>query len=89
MTPEPPITIPLRPRKATLKPLLPGGKPRYEMPRTPGMLRAIIRDRLTHLKTLHPDSWEYIRGMQRVAELEKELHALDAAAMAAKAQDAA
>lgn len=85
MTPDPSITIPMRPSPAaprqTRRP--------YQIPRTPGLLRAIIGDRLAHLKTLHPDSWEYIRGMQRVAELESELHALDTAAMAAQAQGAA
>ena len=89
MMPDPTIIIPMRPTRATLKPLLPGGKPRHEMPRSPGMLRAIIQDRLDHLRKLHPDSWEFIRGMQRVAEMENELHALDQAAMASCAKGAA
>ena len=89
MTPDPTIIIPMRPTRATLKPLIAGGKPRHEMPRSPGMLRAIIRDRLDHLQKLHPDSWEFIRGMQRVAEMENELHALDQAAIASCAKGAA
>ena len=89
MMPDPTIIIPMRPTRATLKPLIPGGNPRYEMPRTPGMLRGIIRDHLDHLRNLHVDSWEFIRGMQRVTEMENELHAFDQAAMASRAKEAA
>ena len=53
------------------------------------MLRGIIRDHLDHLRNLHVDSWEFIRGMQRVTEMENELHAFDQAAMASRAKEAA
>lgn len=86
MTPDPTLIIPMRPAAPPIHPSR--ARRPYEIPRTPGMLRAIIRDRLDHLRKLHPDSWEFIRGMQRVAELENELHALDQAAMAAQAKGA-
>ena len=85
MTPDPTLIIPMRPTKAALPPL----KKPIEIPRTPGLLRALIADRLDRLRQVPWDSWEYIRGMQKVTELENELHALDQAAMASRAKGAA
>jgi len=80
---DPTLIIPMRPAAPPSLARRP-----YQIPRRPGVLRAIIRDRLDHLRTLHPDSWEFVRGMQQVAEMENELHALDQAAMAAQAKGA-
>lgn len=50
----------------------------YALPETPGMLRARIAVRLELSRQAHPESTEYWRIMQQVAELERRLHDMEA-----------
>lgn len=49
---------------------------------TPGMLRARIAVRLEFLRQCHPDSEEYWRLQRGIADLERQLYALDKKALA-------
>lgn len=50
----------------------------YTLPETPGMLRALIAVRLEMARQAHPDSTEYWRLQQGIADLERRLYAMEA-----------
>lgn len=50
----------------------------YALPETPGMIRALIAVRLEIARQAHPDSTEYWRLQQGIADLERKLHAMEA-----------
>ena len=50
----------------------------YTLPETPGMIRALIAVRLELARQAHPDSTEYWRLQQGIADLERRLHAMEA-----------
>jgi hypothetical protein len=53
-------------------------QPTKPLPSTPGMLRARIAVRLEFLRQAHPDSAEWWRLQRQLADLERELYALEA-----------
>lgn len=65
----------------TDKPKLPN-LDRFAIPETPTTLRARIQTRLELLRGVDPDSWDYVRGLQRVRELELRLTQLERGAVA-------
>ena len=50
----------------------------YALPETPGMIRALIAVRLEIARQAHPDSTEFWRLQQGIADLERRLHAMEA-----------
>ena len=53
-------------------------KPTKPLPQTPGMIRALIAVRLEIARQCHPDSQEYWRLQQGIADLERQLYAMEA-----------
>jgi hypothetical protein len=50
---------------------------RFTLPETPGVLRARIATRLELAKDMDPESWGYVKSLQRVRELEIQLAKLE------------
>jgi hypothetical protein len=49
----------------------------YALPETPGMIRALIAVRLELARQAHPDSMEWWKLQQGIAELERRLYAME------------